>query len=249
MIVAHRGASRHAPENTIAAFNLAWENGADAIEGDFHLSGDGKIVCIHDTDTRRVAVRKLIVKETELAELRGLDVGAWFGKAWEGTSVPTISEVFNTIPDGKMIYIEIKCGEEIITPLFEEIEKSGLETGQIVIISFNGEVIRKLKTLSPWFRACWISDFKKDRSGNLIPSLTAILDMLGKTKADGFSSTYRLIDESTISEIIAHGYEYHVWTIDDLETAIRFRNWGARSITTNVPGYLKKHLADVAFQH
>ena len=76
MIVAHRGASRDAPENTIPAFKLAWEQGADAIEGDFHLTKDGNIVCIHDGNTENVSNTNLVVRESTLAELRKLDVGA-----------------------------------------------------------------------------------------------------------------------------------------------------------------------------
>ena len=75
LVVAHRGASRDAPENTLAAFKLAWEQGADAIEGDFLLTKDNKIVCIHDKSTGRLADRKLIVKESTLSQLRELDVG------------------------------------------------------------------------------------------------------------------------------------------------------------------------------
>ena len=75
VIVAHRGASFDAPENTLAAFRLAWQQGADAIEGDFYLSKDNQIVCIHDADTKRTAVVSRQVAESTLAELRELDVG------------------------------------------------------------------------------------------------------------------------------------------------------------------------------
>ena len=64
LIVAHRGASRDAPSNTIPAFQLAWKQGADAIEGDFHLSKDGEIVCFHDADTKRVAGTQLVVRQS-----------------------------------------------------------------------------------------------------------------------------------------------------------------------------------------
>ena len=117
MIVAHRGASKQAPENTIPAFKLAWEQGTDAIEGDFQLTKDGAIVCIHDKDTKRVAGVKKIVEDTTLEELRKLDVGAWFGENWRGTVIPLISEVLAAIPDGKKIYIEIKSGPEILPKL------------------------------------------------------------------------------------------------------------------------------------
>ena len=78
-LVAHRGASKDAPENTLPAFELAWKQGADAIEGDFYLTKDGKIVCFHDGDTKKITGKKLVVKDSTLAELQALDVGEWRG--------------------------------------------------------------------------------------------------------------------------------------------------------------------------
>ena len=155
LVVAHRGASRDAPENTLAAFKLAWEQGADAIEGDFLLTKDNKIVCIHDKSTERLAERKLLVRESPLAQLHELDVGLHKGEKFKDTKIPTIDEVFATIPAGKKIFIEIKCGKEIIPPLLEEIKKSELMDEQVAIICFNAEVIRLLKTsmealVRPW---------------------------------------------------------------------------------------------------
>ena len=74
-VIAHRGASYDAPENTLAAFRLAWQQGADGIEGDFYLTADGEIVCLHDSDTGRTGDRKLSVGQSTLAELRKVDVG------------------------------------------------------------------------------------------------------------------------------------------------------------------------------
>jgi glycerophosphoryl diester phosphodiesterase len=242
MIVAHRGASRKAPQNTLPAFKLAWENGADAIEGDFHLTRDGHIVCVHDDNTKRVSDKDLVIKESTLDELRELDVGAYHDKHYRGTIIPTIAEVFLTIPDTKKIYIEIKCGAEIIPKLLEEIKRSGLKREQIVVISLNSKMIQAFKVEAPWFKAFWLSKLEKDTSGKITPSLETVLDTLKQTKADGFSSHKDIISESFIRSIMENGYEYHVWTVDDLKTARLFKNWGAKSITTNVPEYLKKNL-------
>jgi glycerophosphoryl diester phosphodiesterase len=243
MIVAHRGASKHAPENTIPAFKLAWEQGADAIEGDFYLTKDGAIVCIHDKDTKRVSGVKKVVEDTTLDELRKLDVGSWFGEKWQGTVIPSISEVFATIPDGKKIYIEIKSGSEILPRLFEELAKSGLKKNQVVVISFDKDVIRNFKSKEPEIKAFWLSDFKKDKfSDRIEPSLKNVIDVLKQTGADGFSSTHKIIDDSFIKAIQNEGFEYHVWTVDDPETAQRFKRLGAKSITTNRPGYIRKSL-------
>jgi len=100
LIVAHRGSSIDAPENTLPAFLLAWEQGSDAIEGDFHITADGVIVCVHDKDTRRVAGVDLVVKDVTYQQLKDLDAGSWKAPEWEGTYMPTLSEVLATVPRG-----------------------------------------------------------------------------------------------------------------------------------------------------
>ena len=88
MIVAHRGASFDAPENTLPAFELAWKQKANAIEGDFLLTKDKQIVCIHDKTTKRFCQQDLIVAETILKDLKALDVGSWKSKKYAQTQIP-----------------------------------------------------------------------------------------------------------------------------------------------------------------
>jgi glycerophosphoryl diester phosphodiesterase len=238
LIVAHRGASRDAPENTIPAFQLAWEQGADAIEADFHLSKDGEIVCFHDADTERVAGTQLVVRQSTLAELKQLDVGATHGVAFNGTRIPTIAEVFATIPQGKKIFIEVKCGAEIIPTLLNEIDQSGLTQEQIVVISFNKQVIQQLKIKAPQCKASWLCSFKKQETGEITPSLATVLKTLKQIQADGLSSN-TAVPASVIEAVSQQGYEWHVWTINDLNTARRMQALGVLSITTDVPGTMK----------
>src|SRR5262245_61979826 len=113
LIIAHRGASHDAPENTLAAFRLAWQQDADGIECDFYLTRDEAIACIHDETTKRTAGVDLTIADATLDQLRGLDVGSWKDKRWAGERIPLIEQVFQTIPKGKRIYIEVKCGPEI----------------------------------------------------------------------------------------------------------------------------------------
>ncbi len=242
LIVAHRGASKDAPENTIPAFELAWKQGADAIEGDFHLSKDRIIVCIHDKDTEKTSDRKLKVQKSTLDELRQLDVGEYHSLAYAGTNIPTLAEVFGTVPNGKKIYIEIKSGPAIVPILIDEIAKSDLAENQIIVISFKENVIRSIKSKAPQYKAMWLSGFKVSATGKKSPSLNRILRTLKKIRADGFSSSKMGIDKSIIEEVKANGYEYHVWTIDDEDTATQFVEWGAQSITTNVPGEMRENL-------
>lgn len=230
-IVAHRGASRDAPDNTIPAFKLAWKQGADAIEGDFHLTKDGHIVCTHDG-----------IGNANLAELRARHAEKYRG-AFQGTTIPTIAEVFSTIPDEKTIYVEIKCGVEIITPLLEEIRKSSLKNKQIVVISFKQKVIQELKARAPQYKAYWLCGFKKHKTGEITPSLETVLNTLKSIQADGLDAN-TAIPESFIEPVIQQGYEWHVWTVNDLEVAKRMKALGVKSITTDVPGHMKEHLVE-----
>lgn len=242
IIVAHRGASYEAPENTIAAFELAWREKADAIEGDFHLTRDGEIVCIHDYDTKRVAGEKLVVRSSTLAQLRKLEVGRWKSDKYAGDTIPTLSEVLARVPEGKQIFVEVKCGPEITAPLLKAFKESKLADEQLVVISFHADVIQAIKTRAPQYTANWLTSFKRTDEGAMQPSLETVLATLKKCGADGLGSS------SSISREIAKGvqdagYQWHVWTVDDAPSAKRFVEWGARSITTNRPGFIREALA------
>ncbi len=240
LIVAHRGASEDAPENTLPAFRLAWEQGADAIEGDFYRTKDGHIVCIHDGDTKRVAGVKMEVQESTLEELRKLDVGSWKGPKWAGTRIPTLKEVLAVVPAGKRFYVEVKGSAEMVPQLLEELASSGLTKEQIVVIAFNPEVVAAVKAGAPQYKAYLLSGFKKNDAGQITPTIDKILETLKASGAEGFSSSHDLIEEAVVRRVMEAGYAYHVWTVDDAAVAKRFIQWGAQSITTNAPGRIRK---------
>ncbi len=244
LIVAHRGASKDALENTLPAFELAWRQGADAIEGDFRLTRDNQIVCFHDETTLRSAHVRKVVKDSNLDELKQLDVGSRFAKQWKNVQIPTIAEVFDTIPPGKKLYIEIKGGPSILPKLEEELNRSALTRDQVVVIAFDAAVIEQIKRQAPDVKAFLLCDFKKDsQSGAFKPSTDELIDSLEQTHADGLSSeAHKAVDAAFVKQIRDAGYEYHVWTIDNAKIARKFIDMGAMSITTNVPAYLRQEL-------
>ena len=241
LIVAHRGSSFEAPENTLPAFNLAWKEGADAIEGDFLLTKDNQIVCIHDGSTKRLADQNLVVRQSTLKELRELDVGSWKHEKFKGTKIPTIAEEFATIPKGKKIFVEVKCGKEIVPHLVEEIAKSKLKTEQVVLICFKQEVVKAFKQAIPNNKAYWLSGFKKNEDGVWKPTLETVLATLKDTKADGLDSHHG-IPASAAKKIMKEGYEWHAWTVNDVAIAKKLKALGIHSITTDRPGLIKSSL-------
>ncbi|MDE0825546.1 MAG: glycerophosphodiester phosphodiesterase family protein [Akkermansiaceae bacterium] len=169
VLVAHRGSSSDAPENTLPAFDLAWEQGANAIEGDFHLTNDGHIVCIHDGNTKRTGNRKLTVAKSSLAELQTVDVGSWKSPRWDGTRIPTLSEVLSGIPRDRFLFLEVKCEPEIVPALLTTLNSCSLTKDQVTVISFNSSVIQAYKKTAPHRPASGLCKFKKkaDRPGAL----------------------------------------------------------------------------------
>ena len=246
LIVAHRGASHDAPENTLAAFNLAWKQGADGIEGDFFLSQDGHLVCIHDKDTKRFTGKKLVVNNTPLAVLQQLDVGSWKDKKFANERIPTIGEVFATIPAGKKIFIELKEGAHIVAPLKRAIAKSGLRKDQLVIISFHVDAIAESKRQLPQIRAHWLHSYKKDsKTGKYKNDVEQIVRTLKDTKANGLGTQGRqeVVTRQFLDTLRQAGMqEFSVWTINEPADAQYFQGLGTVAITTDRPGYLRKAL-------
>ncbi|MCD6321640.1 MAG: glycerophosphodiester phosphodiesterase, partial [Clostridiales bacterium] len=110
-VIAHRGASAYAPENTLVAFQKAYEMGADGIEIDVLFSKDGHIMVHHDFNLGRCEEYSGMVKDHTYFELRKLDVGSWFGEQFKGQKIPSIEEVLKFIKDKNMfLNIEIKTG-------------------------------------------------------------------------------------------------------------------------------------------
>ncbi len=245
-IVAHRGAAHDAPENTLASFNLGLRQGADAIEGDFMLTKDGKIVCIHDKTTERLAKRTLTVAESTLAELKQLDVGSWKGTQWAGEQIPSIHEVLTIVPENKKILIEIKCGPEIIPLLKVALTESGLKPAQTVVIAFDAQVVAGVKKQIPSIKAFWLTDFKQDEvTGVWSPTLEEVITTLKEIDADGLDCrAHALVDHSFVSELRKADMEFHVWTVDEPGLAKRFKKLGVDSMTTNRPGWLREQLQD-----
>ncbi|HOK65742.1 MAG TPA: glycerophosphodiester phosphodiesterase [Anaerohalosphaeraceae bacterium] len=238
-VIAHRGASYEAPENTLAAVRLAWEQGVDAVEVDVHLTADHQLAVIHDANTKRTAGADWRVSEQTLAELRTLDVGRWKGEQFAGQRIPTLEEVLELVPDGKKQLIEIKCKGEILPYLKKAVEKSG-KRGQIVIICFDPDVLVQSKQRMPDIPVYWLVGTEKDKeTGKPIPHSPNLIDFIREKGIDGLSVNYEGVDEAFARAVRKAGYDFYVWTVDDCRTAERMIRLGARGITTNHPARLK----------
>ena len=230
MIIAHRGISFDLPENSLSAFNASWAVGVDGIEGDFHLTRDGSIVCIHDDNTSRVCNKNLVICNSTLQELKELNLQCE-GKNHLNIKIPTLTEVLKTVPSGKKIFIEIKCGVEILSPLVKELSRSKINSNQVVIISFDKQVVKELKEMAPEYKALLLYSYEEGRE------VSSLINEMFDIKADGIGTDNELSKEF-VEKVIISGLEYHSWTIDNADTANQLISWGSNSITTNEPELL-----------
>lgn len=241
-IVAHRGFSARAPENTVAAFNLAWEHGTDACELDLYLTADGEIVAIHDKDSRRTTGVAKVVKESSLAELRALDAGSWKAARYAGERIPTLAECLATLPEGRQrFFLEIKCGPEVVPVLARQLEAWKPRAAQLCIIAFDREVTRESKKAMPWMKVYRLSsEVTKDKKPVDLAALIA------DTVADGLDGLDLGLkwkwDAAMVGKIRAAGLELYVWTVNQPEDARRLAALGVDGITTDDPVMLRAAL-------
>ncbi len=243
-VVAHRGASYDAPENTLAAFRLAWQKNSDAIEGDFYVTSDERIVCIHDKSTKRVAPKQptLKVVDSTLEQLRTLDVGSWKHERYSAERIPTLKQVLETVPDGKQIFVEIKCGPEILPLMKPQLATSGLKPEQIVIICFNQDVVTQSRKMMPQYDVNWLTSYKqKTANGPWTPSQNEVLQVLSRTGATGLGTNGNLnvINQAFVNSVRSAGFGFHVWTVNDVAPARQFADFGSLSITTDRPAFIR----------
>ena len=251
-IVAHRGSSFEAPENTLAALRLGFEQGADAGECDIRLTRDGHAILLHDATTRRTTNggRDLTVATSTLAELRALDAGAWQHPRWAGEKIPTLAEALAVVPPGRRLLVEIKCGVEILPAVGSALAAPRADmlasldayappscADVVVLMSFDRAVTAETKRRFPAIEVWQITEWRRGLALD-----TLIAEALA-ARLDGIDLDSRFpLDAAAVARVHAAGLKLGVWTVDDPALARRLAAAGVDAITTNRPGWLRAAL-------
>lgn len=244
MIVAHRGESNLAPENTLAAVKLAWDLGSQIAEIDIHLTADGQLAVIHDADTKRTGDKTVVVKDVTMEQLRQVDVGQKKDARFAGERIPTLEQVLATVPAGRKLLIEVKCGVEAVPALRKALESSGKPASQFTVISFKAPVIAEVKKTMPAQEAYWISGMKQDKqTGAWSPMLDTLLATAKECKADGLCIQGAApVDQAFVDKVKSAGLKLNVWTIDTPKDAQRYIGYGIDTLTTNRAAWMREQL-------
>lgn len=239
-VIAHRGASARAPENTLGAVNLAWQLNADAVEVDVHLSTDSQLVVIHDETLERTAGRQERVDSLTAAELAQVDVGTWFGQDWSAEPVLPLREIIASVPDGRRIFVELKCGggTEALEALAEALQDVAESPEKVVLISFDLDLLRDVKRTFPGHLAYLVAEQKKD-AGQWQPATSEIVDRAIEAGLDGVDLSNTLaVDRQAVNQIHDAGLACCIWTVNLKEDADRLIEAGVDSLTMDDPRLL-----------
>ena len=244
LIIAHRGESYDAPENTMAAIDLAWERGSEAVEIDVHLSQDDEVVVIHDYNTNRLGGVNKKVKDQTLEELERLDVGSWKNSKWEGEKIPTLNKVLNAVPNGKKLIIEIKSEAKIVPFIKSEIKESNLRNEQIELIGFDIDTMSIAKKAFPAHKVLWLLDLDYIWFNRIFkPSIAKAIRKAKQFQLDGLNVwAGKQLDKEMIDQVHNAGLLLYCWTVDDVNKARKLLDWGIDAITTNRTEWMKSAL-------
>lgn len=250
LLIAHRGESFDAPENTLAAFNLAWQRGDDGIELDVHCTADAQLVVCHDPDTLRTAGVKHMLCDCTLAALRTLNVGSWKSPAFAAERMVSLADVLTAMPAGKQAFIEIKCGVEAIEPLASLLATLAHPPSAIAIISFYPDVIAAVKQGLPLYPAYWLVSPTLDANTQTwSPDAATMIAHARSIQADGLNiSEHFPIDQPFVAAVHSAGLRLLVWTVDDPNRARDLLSLQIDGLTTNRAAWLRAQLALPASQ-
>lgn len=243
MILAHRGASGYAPENTMAAFRLALELGSDGIELDLQLTKDGYVVICHDEELSRTTNGRGLIKDCTLDELRRFDAGSWYGHSFTGERIPTLEE-----------FLELVCGSRLIVNL--EIKNipyyyGGIEQKIVQAIEQFGMLDRVIVSSFDHFALCKTAEINPDiKIGLLFAS--RLIDPWRYAARLPFAvhsmhPDYTFVDAEYIARCHEYGYAVYPYTVNSPRWYEEMRGLGLDGVITNVPDLMKgkQRLADL----
>ena len=231
IIFAHRGASAHAPENTLAAFELALAQGADGIELDVKLSADGHVVVIHDPTTDRTTGVHGRVKDLSLAELRGLNAGSFYSANFSAEKIPMLEEVFETF--GKKIFINVELTnyntprDHLVESVCMLVKKFNVQK-HVMFSSFYASNLSKARSYLPEV-PCGLLAF----NGLLGAWARSFGFAFGKYAA--LHPYLKDVTPQQVQRVHRLKGRVHVWTVNAEEDMRRLFGWGVDAIFTDDP--------------
>jgi glycerophosphoryl diester phosphodiesterase len=230
MVIAHRGASAEAPENTLAAFRLALELGAEGVELDVHLCADGVPVVLHDPLVDRTTDGRGLVRDQPLEALRRLDAGRWFADRFAGERIPTLTEALDLLRPVRVI-IEIKNGPVYYEGIAREVAAAVREVGHraVTVSSFDHPVLLEMRALCPEIPTAVLFAARPVDPVRLARDAGAAY----------LHPHWAYVTGAMVDRAHDAGLRVEAWTVDDPDQMARLAALGADGIMSNHPARLR----------
>ncbi|MGO4444423.1 glycerophosphodiester phosphodiesterase [Mycobacterium sp. 2YAF39] len=246
-VVAHRGASGERPEHTLAAYELALQEGADGVECDVRLTRDGHLVCVHDRRVDRTSNGSGLVSEMTLSQLRELDYGTWHPsskEATEGTGLLTLDDLVKLVLDWNRpvkIFIEtkhpVRYGALVESKVLALLHRYGVaspasaDLSRAVVMSFSAAAVWRIRRAAPMLPTVLLGETSRFLGGSAATTV-------GATAVGPSISTLREHPE-LVDRAAAQGRALYCWTVDHYEDVRYCRDVGVAWVATNHPGRTK----------
>jgi len=243
VVVAHRGASSLAPENTLAAIRKAAELGSAMVEFDVRQTKDGVVVLMHDANLRRTTNGKGRVKDADRIELSGLDAGHWFDASFSGEPIPTLDEALAALGPKMVAAIEIKSGRTVVPRVHEAIDRHDV-AGRVVLFSFRATHVRQSKAARPGLPALFLIDPEQGQD-SYPPDIVAQAQSTG---ADLVGLNHQAVDASVVKAFQAQGLPVFVYTVDAHSDVERMMKFGVDGIISNKPRSTRARIERISRQ-
>lgn len=254
-LIAHRGESYDAPENTLPAYKTAVDRGF-GFECDVYLSRDKRLFTFHDGNLTRTTAGANTNRctevdwETTVSKLNVGGWGKWKGSRFDPTPPALLSEVLDLARNGRWIYIEVKGGYPSWVPYIKaELARSKkANSGNVLFISFSDKVCAELKRQMPAYRVYWLTGCTKKTAdgGSVVLEPSEIVAKLRQIRADGVDIRFdpKVIDAAYVKAVRDAGYSFHVWTVNDPKLARRAFAVGVETLTTNCAKFILEKCGD-----
>lgn len=244
LVLAHRGANRIAPQNTLPAFLKAIQLNSDGIETDVHLCKDGELVICHNYTVDATSNGVGSIDEMTFDTLRKLDFGSYFSDDFKGVTLPTLPELLTLVKNMKLINIEIKPPQkdnDLVKRVVEEIHKFGIQDNSIVSC-FNPECICQVKEIDKNIKTALL--YEDNELGNEIMTF-GVAKYCQQLNADAAHPDLSLITHKEVIELHNLGIAVNPWTVNLKEDIIKLTNWGCDALITDIPDYCRKVLEEI----
>ncbi|MBC7797091.1 MAG: hypothetical protein H7Z37_09490 [Pyrinomonadaceae bacterium] len=254
LIIAHRGSSEVAPENTLAAFRRAIADGSDGIECDVRLSKDGVPIILHDSSLKRTAFKPDKVSDLTACELSKIDVGSWFNfrnplqarNDYGRETIPSLEKLFDAMRDNdKLIYVELKCRNDNVQKLAHavaELTKAFDLQDRVIVKSFEHIALAEVKSVCKSIRTAAL--FMPRPMRVLHPKRKLVKPAL-EIEADEISLHYALATHRVVRKAHEAGLKTVIWTADSSGWVKRALKIGVHAIVTNNPARLLAQRAEI----